>query len=337
MNTYGIAILGTGNVARAHLKAVQDTPGAELVALGARDADRGLAWAAEQSVTCPIYTRLKDLLANPGVDVIIITTPNHLHARQAIQAAQAGKHLLIEKPAALNLEELHELRGAVENSGVRTLVSFVLRWNPSLRLNKKLIGEGAIGNPFLIETCYWHATPRAVPGHWMTRKETAGSLFLMGGCHAVDTACWLAGAEVSEVMAYAAPPAKPWYEYPDSVIAAVRFTNGTVGRISASMGCWMPYTFEVTIMGDQGTIRDNRVYSHFFPGQTDYATIPVQLPSSGEVAAHPFTPGMQHLIECIDHQRETDISLDGSINVHEVCLAIDRSIETGQPVPLPLR
>ena len=103
------------------------------------------------------------------------------------------------------------------------------------------------------------------------------------------------------------------------------------------MGCWMPYTFEVTTMGDQGTIRDNRVYSHFFPGQTDYATIPVQLPSSGEVAAHPFTPGMQHLIECIDHQRETDISLNGSINVHEVCLAIDRSIETGQPVPLPLR
>jgi len=336
MKSYGVAILGAGSVARAHLKAVRETQGAELVAIGVRDPDQGRAWAGEQGVDCTIYTQLDDLLEDPRVDIVIITTPNNLHAGQAIQAAKAGKHLLIEKPVALNLEELHQLQEAVDSSGVRTLVSFVLRWNPSLRLEKKWIGEGAIGKPFMIETCYWHATPRAAPGHWMTLKETAGSLFLMGGCHAVDAACWLAGTKISEVMAYAAPQAKPWYEYPDSVIAAVRFKSGMAGRISASMGCRMPYTFEVTIMGDRGTIRDNRIYSDMFPGQTDYATVPVQLPSSGAVSAHPFTPGMQHLIECIDQQRETSINLHGSINVHEACLAIDRSVQTGQPVSLPL-
>jgi predicted dehydrogenase len=336
MKTYGVAILGAGNVAKGHLKAIWDTKQTELVALVSSSVERGQAWATEQGVNCSVYTSLEELVSDERVEIVIITTPNHLHAQQAIRLARAGKHILIEKPIALNLADLHAMQQAVRTAGVRTLVSFVLRWNPSIQMSKKLIQEGAIGDVFMVETCYWHTTPRATPGHWMTRKETAGSVFLLGGCHAVDAARWLAGSDITEVSAYATCGAKPWMEYPDTVIALVQFANGAIGRVSASMGCVMPYAFDVTVMGRQGTIRNNRLYSHLFPGQTDFATIPTQLPDSGSVLNHPFTPGLAHFVACLDADRETEVSLNNAINVHEACLAVDQSIEQGRPVSLPL-
>jgi len=102
------------------------------------------------------------------------------------------------------------------------------------------------------------------------------------------------------------------------------------------MGCIMPYSYNVTVMGDKGSLRDNRLWSHLFTGQTDYVTIPTQLPDSGSVMHHPFAPGLEHLIECIETDRDTDISLTDTMNVHEALLAIDQSVEEGKPVSLPL-
>ena len=336
MAPYGVAILGTGNVARGHLKSIQDTVGVNLVALSTRKLDRGKAWAEEQGVSVPIYTHIDDLLNDDQVDIVIIATPNNQHARQTIRIAEAGKHILIEKPVALNLPDLREMQAAVRRSGVRTLVSFVLHWNPSLNISKKLISEGIIGDVFLVETTYWHSTPRAAPGHWMTLKEIAGSVFLMGGCHATDAARWLAGADIVEVCAFSTDKGKEWYEYPHTVSATVRYANGAVGRISTSMGCTMPYTFEVTVMGTRGTIRDNRLYSELLDGQDDYALIPSELPDSGSVMHHPFTPGLEHFVQCLDEGMETELSLDNAVNVHEVCMAVDLSLVQGGPVRLPL-
>jgi predicted dehydrogenase len=336
MKTYGVAIVGPGNVAKGHLTSIRDTPRAELVTLYARDLERGRAWAAEQAVSCPVTTDLSELLANDEVDIVILCTPNHLHASQTIQAAEAGKHVLIEKPVAMNLADLRAMQAAVHQTGVRTLVSFVLHWNPALRMAKQLITGGAIGNVFMIETCYWHNSPHGVPGHWSTRKETGGSIFLMGGCHATDAARWLTGSNIVEVSAYTTRGGKKWVEYPPTAVAIVRFANGAIGRISATMECMMPYAFNITVMGDRGTIRDNRLYSHLLPGQTDFATIPTILPDSGDVAHHPFGPGLEHFITCIDEGRETEINLDGAINTHEVCLAVELSAQAGRPVSLPL-
>jgi predicted dehydrogenase len=222
LEPYGVAILGTGNVAKGHLLAIQATEGAELVALGTRVKERGQAWAVEQGVSCPIYSDLNHLLEDDQVDIVIICTPNNQHAQQTIQVAKAGKHILIEKPVSLDLPDLRAMQAAVKESGVRTLVSFVLHWNPSLNIAKKLVSEGVIGDVFLAETCYWHSTPRAVTGHWMTTKEVAGSVFLMGGCHAVDAARWLVGADIVEVFAFSDNKGKEWYDYPHTVSAAVK-------------------------------------------------------------------------------------------------------------------
>ena len=81
-----------------------------------RTLEGGHAWAAQQGAACPIYTDLAALLADPAVDVVILCTPNDLHASQTIQAARAGKHIIIEKPVALNLAELRAMQQAVHDS-----------------------------------------------------------------------------------------------------------------------------------------------------------------------------------------------------------------------------
>ena len=288
MRHYGIGIVGAGNVAKAHLQAIRSHPQASLVAVCDQDLAHCQSWVAEADVDCEVHADLNQLLARNDVDIVVLCTPNYLHAAQAIQAAHAGKHVVIEKPVALNLADLRALEAAVRASGVTTMVSFVLRWNPAVRMARHLIDEGAVGRVFMVETCYWHATPHAVEGHWMASREAAGSVFLMGGCHAVDTARWLAGADVVEVSAYRTGGNKTWFGYDPTAVALVRFANGAIGRISASMECVMPYAFNITVMGDRGTIRDNRLYSHLFPGQTDFATIPSVLPDNGDHAASPL-------------------------------------------------
>jgi len=337
MNTHGIAIIGTGNNARAHVFAVLSNSKARLAALVTDNPEQGQALAAANGVSCPVYTDLDPMLSDPEIEIVIVCTPNNLHAQQATLAAQAGKNLLIEKPVALNLAELRLMSEAVRQSGVKTQVGFVLRWNPYLRIAKKLITDGAVGRVFMVETCYWHSTPRAAPGHWMTTRSVAGSVFLMGGCHALDSARWLAGSDIVEVSAFGTQGiGKEWYEYPHTVEALVRFENGAIGRVSASMGCIMPYAYNITVMGDKGTLRDNRLWSHNYPGQTDYVTIPTQMPDSGSVLDHPYAPGLEHLISCIEEGRDTDISLSSTMNVHEALLAIDQSVDEGRPITLPL-
>jgi predicted dehydrogenase len=102
------------------------------------------------------------------------------------------------------------------------------------------------------------------------------------------------------------------------------------------MGCKNPYTFEFTLMGTKGTIRDNRLYSDLLEGQDNYAVIPTQLPDSGSVLHHPFAPGLAHFVACLEADKETEQSLENAINVHEVCLAVDMSVEQRRSVTLPL-
>lgn len=337
MDTHGIAVIGSGNNARAHMIAVSANSKASLVAICTDNPDQAKAVVAELGLHCKIYTDLDQMLSDREVETVLVCTPNYLHARQATLAAQAGKNILIEKPVALNYSELHTLYSAVKESGVKTQISFVLRWNPYMRIAKKLVEDGSLGRPFMIETSYWHSTPRAAPGHWMTTRSVAGSVFLMGGCHALDAARWLADSDIVEVFAFGTQGiGKEWYEYPHTVEALVRFENGVIGRVSASMGCVMPYSFNVMVMGDQGTLRDNNLWSDKFAGQTDYIVIPTQMPDSGSVMHHPFSAGLEHLLACIEAGRDTDISLGSTMNVHEALLAIDRSAEEGKPVSLPL-
>ena len=146
----GVLVLGAGWVSSQHLAAYQHNPHTRVLALcdRTRETARQRAGAAGLGeVTC--YDDVQQALAHPGVDIVSICTPQHLHCQHAVAAARAGKHLLLEKPAAISPEQIATIRQAVHAAGVRTVVGFVLRWNPLFTLLKALLADGAIGTALL--------------------------------------------------------------------------------------------------------------------------------------------------------------------------------------------
>jgi predicted dehydrogenase len=119
--------------------------------------------------------------------------------------------------------------------------------------------------------------------------------------------------------------------------AVVSFANGRMGKVSACVEQWMPYQFNVDLLGTEGGLRDNRFYSRTLPGVTDWTTFPTIVPNSGLVGHHPFDGEIDHFLACIREGVDSHASLRDAVNTHEVCFAIDRSsAQGGVPIRLPL-
>jgi predicted dehydrogenase len=334
----GIAIHGAGWVGHAHAASWLKNSQARIVSVSDADPQRAACFAADFRLDCAIRDDYQQVLDDPRVDVVDITSPSHFHARQGIAAAQAGKHLLVEKPMALTMAENRALRDAVAAAGVKSVAGFVLRWNPAAETIKSLVGSGALGQLVYAEVDYWHRM-RTTHHAWQlhSRKQTGGSAMLLVGCHAVDTLRWLTGDEVVEVTAMANNP-RGLFEYPANVVAVLRFRGGIIGKTSVLLDAEVPYQFNMDLTGTKGTLRDNRLWSpRLLPGQTAWTTIPTILPDSGDVTHHPFDGEINHFVDCILQDRPSHCSVADAFRSHEVCLAIDRSLEAGgQAVTLPL-
>jgi predicted dehydrogenase len=334
----GVAIHGAGWVAHAHARSWLKNPHVQIVSVSDLCIERARRLLEDVGAESVVRDHYDDVLADPAVDLVDICSPSHLHAEHGIAAAQAGKHLQVEKPVALTPEDNRALCDAVTKAGVKSQASFVLRWNPTIETLKSLLVGGAVGKLFYVEVDYWHAIK---PTHhaWDLHRSraTAGSTMLLAGCHAVDAARWLAGDEVVEVTAYA-NNIKGNFEYEANVVAIFKFAGGIIGKVSALFDCEMPYAFNVDLAGTEGTLRDNRVWSRpLFPGQNDWAVVSTILPTSSDVNHHPFDGEIDHLVDCILQNRESHCNLADAYRSHELCMAIDRSIARGgQPVRLPL-
>jgi predicted dehydrogenase len=339
MPKYGVAVHGAGWVSGEHLKAYQNNPHCEVRVVSSRRAESAAARAAEAGLECDVSTDFDAVLARDDIDIVSICTPNHLHAEETIKAAQAGKHILIEKPVALTLDDLRAMRDAVREAKVKTVVGFVLRWNPLYQTIKALLADGAIGEVFYAGVDYLHEIGDWWSGWvWARTKEQGGTPMLLGGCHALDGLRWFAG-EVAEVTAFNTRGHRDDFEYEPTTLATLKLANGGVGKCAASFEIEMPYTFNIELYGSKGSIRNNRLFSQKgkFPGQTNWIEIPTILPDSGEVSHHPFQGEIDHLVQCIIDDVESHVNLEDAVKTHEVCFAIDQSAANGgQPVRLPL-
>ncbi|NUP99759.1 MAG: Gfo/Idh/MocA family oxidoreductase [Armatimonadetes bacterium] len=335
--TVKVGIYGAGWVSGEHLRAYLGNPHCEVVAVGSRRLSSAQRLCQEHGVEADCCDDFERFLATPGLTAVSITGPNHVHAEQTIAAARAGKHVLIEKPVAVDRASLYAMRDAVRAAGVRSVASFVLRWNPLFSTIRALLAREAIGTLVYAEVDYWHEIGPWWTGYeWARTKASGGSAFLTGGCHAVDALRYFVQDEVVEVAAYAATAAPTEFEYPPTVVAVVKFAGGAVGKVSVSFEAWLPYQFNIDLLGTAGAIRDNRVFSReLLPGATDFATVPTTLPNSGEVTHHPFQGEIDHFIDCIRTGVESHVNLEDAVKTHEVCLAIDRAVAEGGPIRLP--
>lgn len=357
----GVLIHGAGWVSTQHIKAFQNNPHTEVVAICSRRAESCKLRVQEAGLeNIGIYTDYEKALKHEGVDIVSICTPQHLHAENTIIAAEAGKHLVIEKPIANSLEEMRAMREAVKKAKVKTVVSFVLRWNPLFQTIKRLVSDNAVGEIYYVETDYQSNIASWWSGFEVARKKDTGiSAFLVAGCHAIDATRWFSAkgefesAKPIEVFAYSGGWRKgsdteydyyaqvwrkgaPSLEYDGLEVAIIKFENGTLGKVSVNFDSIMPYTFPIEIFGDRGTIKNNRIWSHKFPGQKGWVEIPVIMPDTADVAHHPFQGEIDHFVECVLTGTESHCNLDDAIITHEIAFACLKCYETKQPVKLPI-
>ena len=323
---FGCAVWGCGWVAGGHIAAYLKNPDCRLVGLGSRTAAGAQAKIAEFGLTdVTVYRDLDELLNDGRVDVVSICTPNDLHAEEAVRAARAGKQIFLEKPAAISKEQLDALTAALRENHTKTILGMVLRCHPLTRLQKRLIAEGELGRILLTNVDYWFGRDR---GSWMREGARTGGAFVLGGCHSVDLARFVLGSDITAVRGEAVR-ATDWYDYPSVETAQVRFANGAVGVFSCSLTGFIPYTANLHIIGEDGSILNDRFYLRRFREQKDFFTVDTGRRKSGDVSEHPFPELVDHFVQCLKEDRDSDHNVASAVNSHLACFAICRSAAAG--------
>jgi len=192
-------ILGAANIAvQQVIPAMQQSPSARIVAIASRELAR--AREAAQALGIPrAYGSYEELIADPEIEAIYNPLPNHLHVPWSIRAAEAGKHVLCEKPLALTAAEARSLLAVRDRTGVRIGEAFMVRTHPQWLAVRDAVRGGAIGDLKLIVGHFSYY--RDVPGDIRDREDWGGGVLLDIGCYPITLSRWLFGAEPLEVVA----------------------------------------------------------------------------------------------------------------------------------------
>ena len=177
----GIAVIGYGGMGGWHTRTIAEIEALELCGVYDIKADRQAA-AEERGLRA--YPSLEALLADPKVEIVTVAIPNHLHRDVCIQAMAAGKHVVCEKPVALNSAQLQEMIDASKKYGVLFTVHQNRRWDEDYRTLRKIFEDGTLGRVFRIESRV-HGS-RGIPGDWRNQKECGGGMILDWGVHLLD-------------------------------------------------------------------------------------------------------------------------------------------------------
>jgi predicted dehydrogenase len=338
---YNVAVIGYGWAATAHIAAINATSQARVTAVWSSRKLDSAELSAKHGSPIEAYTDLGALLANKSLHVVDITSYPDQHSAQFIEAAKHGKHIIVEKPLAIEWSEILEMQAAAQSAGVKTCVCFECRYSSQFRATKATIEAGLLGNLHYGEVDYYHGIgPWYGQYRWNTKKELGGSALLTAGCHAMDALLMCMDSEVDEVTSYATQSRNPIfaaYEYQTTSTSILRFKNGAVGKCSAVVDCLQPYYFHTHLVGSEGSILDNKFHSQKLDGlnRQAWSQLSMKMLDSGDVSDHPYETQFQAFFDAIEAGREMALtSFADGFRSHRVIAAADKSAVEGRPVKI---
>ncbi|MFH1783893.1 MAG: Gfo/Idh/MocA family oxidoreductase [bacterium] len=289
-----------------------------------------------------VYTDYRKLLENDEIEAVSICTPNYLHAEMTIAAANAGKHVLVEKPMATSLDEARAMVEAARKNKIFLMVEQTHRFGPNPEIVKEVIDEGLIGKIFYVWGRIGHAGPEQwSPGaDWFLQKRTCGGGAMIGiGVHIYDLMRFLLGKDAVEVSGTMGPMRPPYFEVESSAVAHVKFNDGTLGAFEASWST-RPYQMIVILYGEKGTMTLS--FGAESPVVVQYG-MPTGVgdPNCGWGTFIPArrskskTGGpIAYFIDCIKNNIQPSISGEEGMKTLEGVLAVYESSSTGKNVKL---
>ncbi|NTU62024.1 MAG: Gfo/Idh/MocA family oxidoreductase [Chloroflexi bacterium] len=343
MKKLHFGIVGVGNIASLHALAIQALPEAELVAVATRNADRGRAFAEKFGGFW--QADYAELLQRPDVDVVAICTPHDLHAPMTIAAAQAGKHVLCEKPMARTTAECDAMIEACDRGGVTLGVVFQSRFEAlSLQL-KRLIDEGTLGRIVWnsANTIWYRSDDYYRSGPWRgTWEHEGGGVLINQAIHAIDLMLWLTG--MPDRITAQTRTLNHAIEVEDGALAILEYADNRLGLIQATTAAYPGYAERIEVYGTRGSAiyhkGEGRLEWHLLDPREDHvqeanvssgATNPMDISVAGHAAV------FQDFTEAIRQGRRPLI--DGHEGRRSVQLveAIYRSALSGGAISLSLK
>lgn len=247
------AIVGCGAISSAHFTGVERAEEAELTAICDADPIRAEQFAQRYRVRK--YTDYAKLLEDPDIDVVCLATPSGMHPEQTIMAAQAGKHIVCEKPIAIRLEHVEQMIAACAEAGVQLATVFPRRVSPAAVFVKRLLDEGKLGRLSLCSgyVKFYRSQAYYDSAGWRgTWAMDGGGAMMNQGIHTIDLLQWLAGP-VRSLVGYARPVLRQ-IEVEDTAVISLQFRSGALGSIEATTTAHRQPDHRILIHGDRGTV-----------------------------------------------------------------------------------
>jgi predicted dehydrogenase len=329
-----IGIVGVGFMGSTHAAAWAET---EAQIAGFIAETTGEAHPLGDQYGVKVFPDLAAMLDQ--VDVVDLCTPTHLHSEMVLQAAAAGKHIICEKPLALNVVQAREMLQACRNAGVRLLVAHVVRFFPEYALAKSAVESGKIGKPGVIRLSRGSYRPKKPMGNWFLDESKSGGILMDLMIHDFDYARWIAG-EVESVFAKKVSAGWPSAGV-DFGLAILKHAGGALSHIS---GAWAypPPTFRthLEIAGDAGLIEfdsDDTAPIRNLITRPSGDSPDVGLPSS-PVSESPYTTQIKEFYQALSSGAPARVTAEDGLAAVQIAEAAIKSAETGQAVslaPLP--
>jgi predicted dehydrogenase len=320
-----IGIAGIGTMAEVHAAAWY-TVGVEIAGCSSLNPTQTEAFGQRHNIRA--FASYDELVNN--VDIVDICTPTATHKPLVLTAANAGKHVICEKPIALTVEDAQAMIEACR--GIRFFIGMVLRFFPQYRAAKQLVAAGRIGKPGVLRLKRVSYVPQK-PEAWYFNDALSGGMVVDLMIHDFDYTRWLAG-EVERVYALKTHAGSGAAQY---VQAILRLKSGAIALIDGGWA-YPPGVFRtgLDLSGTDGLIEwtsdQPSPLLTFFPPKTE-ETASVGLPTSG-LTDDPFAAELRHAYQCIQSGDPFEVTAEDALEALRISLAVKESLDTGQPVQL---
>lgn len=342
-----VAILGAGFISEIHLESYHRfIPEADVVAVYARNEEKAKEFATKHSIA-KWYTDVDKLIKESGCEIVDICLPNFLHAEACIKAAKAGKHIIIEKPLAVTLEEADAMIDECKKANVKLMYAEELCFAPKYERVRHLVKEGAVGEVYMLKQSEKHSGPHT---DWFYDVNLAGGGVLMDmGCHAMEWFRWMLG-NVKAKSVYASMSTvyhKERTKGEDNSVVIVEFENGVTAVAENSWAKHGGMDDRSEVHGTGGVI-----YADLFMGNSaisysrhgyGYAmekadtTVGWSFTVFEEVFNQGYPHELKHFVDCVRNDKEPLVTGEDGRVVLEILYAAYASAGQGKKIMLPFK
>jgi len=337
VKTIGWGIVGAAGIAdrRTIPEGIVPSPGSRLVALMGPHEEKLIPIAKKYGI-CKCYTREEDLLRDPEVDAVYIATPNYLHRKQAVAAAEQGKHILCEKPFAINVRECRQIIASCKKNDVKLAVGFMMRFHVCHQLALKIVKERTLGNLVSgrVQFGCWYPD---IAGAWRQIPEQGGGGSLMDlGIHGIDLLRMYLGDAV-EVCAFN-DTLSMHYTVEDSSLVAIKFKTRAYGIVDSFFNIPRPAARNgLELNGTKGSIVTERTIGQESTGRLRLEVLgqPIkEWPQPSTPPVNIYRAEVEDLVRAIREDSQPLNSGTEALKDQEIAMAAYKSSKTGRAISL---